>query len=222
MDRKIINGTLNVSGTTTVQRYMLANKWYIVSPTASGQTVSDFLTANSNIPTNSSGKRAMQDYNTTGNSWNPYFTSATTGTMDAGKGYAARISATGHLNFVGALTFGNKDVTVTRTGDNGWNCIGNPYASAINVNTAGNATNNFLTTNISNLDPSYAAIYIWDEYDVNNGSQNYYKVISNAQFTLPNTALGQNSFGKSENLTIGCFVYSSDAGYSKRSCLKIG
>jgi len=84
-------------------------------------------------------------------------------------------------------------VTVTRTGDNGWNCVGNPYTSAININTAGNATNNFLTTNINNLDPSYAAIYIWDEYDVNNGSQNYYKVISNAQFTLPNTALGQNS-----------------------------
>jgi hypothetical protein len=189
----IINGTLNVTGTTTVQRYMVQNKWYIVSPTASGQTVSDFLTANTNIPTNSSSQRAMQDYNTTSNSWNPYFTLATPGTMDAGKGYAARISATGHVNFVGALAFGNKDVTVTRTGDNGWNCVGNPYTSAININTAGDATNNFLSSNVSNLDPSYAAIYIWDEYDVNNGSQNYYKVISNAQFTLPNTALGQNS-----------------------------
>jgi len=189
----ILNGgSLNVTGTITVERYMVANKWYIISPTAWGQSVIIFLSANTNIPVNSSSQRAMQEYVTSSNSWSSYFTSSTPGTMYAGKGYATRISTTGVVDFVGTLTSGNKDVAVTRTGDLGWNCIGNPYTSAININTAADPTNNFLTYNVNNLDPSYAAIYIWDEYDVNNGSQNYYKTISNVGFTSTHTALGQN------------------------------
>ena len=187
----IINGgTLNVTGTITVERYMIGNKWYIISPTASGGTVADFLTANSNIPTSGSS-RGMQEYNTTLNSWNPYYTGGS-GNMESGKGYAARIASTGVVNFTGTLTSGTKTVTVTRTGDNGWNCIGNPYTSAIHIDATADATNNFLTLNSGNLDPSYAAIYVWDESGTYDGRQNYYDVVSNAEFTLPRTQLGQD------------------------------
>ena len=189
----IINdgGNLNVTGSITVERYMTGNKWYIISSTTSDKTVAQFLTANTNIPTNSASKRGMQSYNTTSNSWNDYFTTGT-GNMDAGVGYAARITASGVVNFVGVPTSGDKYVPVSRTGDNGWNCIGNPYTSAIHIDETAHSSNNFLTINAGNLDPSYAAVYVWDESGTNDGNQNYYDVINNTGFSSSHAFLGQD------------------------------
>jgi hypothetical protein len=190
-------GSLIFSGTATgsvnCQRYMTNGKWHLISPTASGQTVADFLTANTNIPT-SSTTRGMMDYNTLGNSWNSYYpTTSASGSIDAGKGYAARIAtADGTITFTGTLTSGTKTVSLTTTGQ-GWNCVGNPYTSAISMNTTADATatNNFITVNSSNLDPSYACVYVWDE-DATYTGQSCYKVISNSGYSTSKTILAQN------------------------------
>jgi hypothetical protein len=173
------------------QRYMTNGKWHLISPTASGQTVEAFLTANTNIPTSGS-TRGMMDYNTLGNSWNTYYpTTSASGTMDAGKGYSARIATSdGIITFTGTLTTGTKTVALTTTGE-GWNCVGNPYTSAINMNTTAHAANNFITVNSSNLDPSYACVYVWDE-DATYTGQSCYKVISNSGFSTTKTILTQN------------------------------
>jgi hypothetical protein len=188
-------GSLIISGTSTgsvsCQRYLTNGKWHMITPTASGQSVSAFLTANTNIPTSGSS-RGMMDYNTSGNSWNSYYpTSGASGTMDAGKGYSARIATTdGTITFTGSLYSGTKTVSVNPTGQ-GWNCVGNPYASAISMNTTAHATNNFISLNSSNLDESFACVYVWDE-DASYTGQSFYKVISNSGFSTSKTILNQN------------------------------
>ena len=57
---------------------------------------------------------------------------------------------------------------------NSWNLMGNPYPSFIGVNTSADASNNFLSTNISELDASFAAVYMW------NSSTLMYEVVNNA------------------------------------------
>lgn len=147
------------SGTVNAQRYMTGSTWHIISGATSGQNVADFLTANSNIAS-SSGKRGMADYNTSGNAWNPYFTTGS-GTVDAGKGYEMRLTGNGTVTFSGALTTGDKLVSVSDQGE-GWNCIGNPYTSAIGVKSTATSGTKFLTENSTNLDPSYLCAYLWD------------------------------------------------------------
>jgi hypothetical protein len=190
-------GSLIVSGTTTgtvsAQRYMTGGKWHIMSPIVAGQTVAAFLTANNNIPTSASSTRGMMDYNTALNSWNTYYpTAGASGTMDAGKGYSARITADGTVTFSGTLTSGTKQVTLSKVGSGDWNCVGNPYSSAINMNTTAHATNNFISQNSGILDASYSCVYVWDE-DASYSGQNCYKVICNSGFSLPGkTNLSQN------------------------------
>jgi len=172
-------GSLIVSGTATgnvnAERYLTGNSWHLVSAPASGQTVAGFLTANSNIPTNGSSQRGMTDYNTSSNLWNSYYpNTGASGSLDGGKGFMMRLSADGVVNFSGTLTSGSKTVSLSNNGE-GWNCIGNPYTSAINMNTAASAANNFLKTNAidnTNIDPSYC-VYVWDD------NSKTYKVLNN-------------------------------------------
>ncbi len=206
----INNGTLSVSGTTTAQRFMTADKWHIISPIAATQTVANFLTANTNIP-EKSGNRGMMDYSTAENKWNSYYpATGAAGNMDAGKGYSARVAADGTVTFTGTLTSGNKTVSLTKISDDySWNCIGNPYPSAINMNTTADATNNFISQNASVLDASYACIYVWDE-DVSYTGQNCYKIISNSGYISPTgkANLGQNYIGSGQ----GFFVKAATTG----------
>ena len=202
----INNGTLNVSGITTAQRYMIGNKWHMVSPTAAGGSISTFIQAAGNaISVNGSSQYGMMDYNETGNSWNPYFTTGTGGNLAAGKGYSLRKSANGIVAFKGTLTSGTKTVTLSKVGAEGWNCVGNPYPSAMNMNTAASAANNFLKTNAidaSNLDPSYACIYVWDEDAL------AYKILGNLNFGVRD--LGQNVFQSGQ----GFFVKANNSSSS--------
>ncbi len=169
----IVTGTS--SGTVTAGRWITADQWHIISPIVSGQMVADFLTENTNIP-EKSGNRGMMDYNTSENKWNSYYpTTGASGSMDAGKGFSARISTTdGTVTFTGTLTSGNTTVPLSNAGD-GWNCVGNPYPSAINMNDAA-GTNNFLTGNSADLDGSYACIYVWDQ------DASGYKILGNSSY----------------------------------------
>jgi hypothetical protein len=135
--------------------------WHLASSSVTGQTVSGFLTANTNIPTSGSN-RAMKEYNESINDWNDYYT---TGTSDItpGKGYCMLTGSASAVTFTGKLNASTYNIATTKTGSYGWNCIGNPYSSAIKINTAADETNNFITVNSSKLDASYACIYVWDE-----------------------------------------------------------
>jgi hypothetical protein len=190
----INNGTWSISGTTIVERYMTKDAWHIITSPVSGQTIGDFLTASSTIMANpNSGYetyRALKDYNESTNLWNGLtYTTASTEVMNTGKGYAVWPNLDGVSTFTGSLLSGDQSVAVTRTGY-GWNCIGNPYSSAIKINSVADATNNFINLNNSNLETSYGAIYVWDQ------ASESYNTIRLADETAGYVTSGQGFFVK--------------------------
>lgn len=197
----INSGTLSVTGTTNAERYMTGSKWHLVSPTTAGGSISTFIQDAVNaIPIQDATNYRMMDYNETPNQWNSYYTAATEDTFVSGKGYCLRRTADGVVTFTGALTSGAKSVALTKGGE-GWNCVGNPYPSAINMNTEANGSNNFLKTNAINasrLDESYACIYVWEQDAAG------YKILGNASFGTRD--LAQNVFQAGQ----GFFVKAKD------------
>ena len=179
------NGTLAVSGTSSVEQYLTGDKWHIVTPTAAGGSISSFIQTTANgIPNDGSSGTdyyGMMDYNEGTNTWNNYFTASVSGNFEAGKGYMLRRNADGLVTYTGSLASGNQSVSLSKSGS-GWNCIGNPYPSAININNESGSS--FLTANASSLDASYGAIYVWDESAGYDGTTSQYKVISNAAFSF--------------------------------------
>ncbi|MDP4207541.1 MAG: choice-of-anchor Q domain-containing protein [Bacteroidota bacterium] len=203
----INNGTISVTGATYAQSYLTGNKWHIVSPVASGGNISTFIQATGNaIPINGSNY-GMMDYNETSNSWNSYFTIANIGanTLTSGKGYSVRRSSDGAITYTGALNYGIKTVPLTKLGT-AWNCVGNPFPSAINMNNAANATANFLLTNSSSLDPSYACIYIWDDV------AGQYKILGNVSFGARD--LGQNMLQAGQGFFVKAATSSSSIQFT--------
>ena len=189
----------SVSGGATVERYMALDRWHLISSPTGLQTLSDFITNNKAIPIFSPANLdfGMKDYMTEVTSnWNPYFTTTfvatnTTQKMEVGKGYLVRSVNTENpltqtIKFEGVLNSpGDQAITVTRTGTNGWNCIGNPYSTAIKISDNSPEdpgppivpnlnTDNFVEVNTDNFDPLYYGVYFWNDaidkkkYDVIN------------------------------------------------------
>jgi len=188
-------GSLIVSGTSTgtvnCERYITGSAWHVVSPIAAFGSISTFIQTPGNaIPSKDvtgTNRYGMMDYDEATNTWNNYYAATTTDILPAGKGYSLRRASDGIVTFTGDLTSGTKLVSLSK-GGTGWNCIGNPYTSAINMNNAANASYNFLKTNAidntSTLDPSYACMYLWDDATLS------YKILGNGSYGTRD--LGQN------------------------------
>jgi hypothetical protein len=119
----------------------------------------------------------MTDFNSVTNNWNPFFTITTEGTIIQGKGYSMKLqgSSDADVIFTGSVEAGPVSV-VTELGK--WNCVGNPYTSAIGITSTAGSADNFLNRNASNLDPVYG-VYIWDRSDGGNQMTGSYTAISN-------------------------------------------
>ncbi len=175
----LITNALSGSGTAEIQRYMVADQWHIVAPPVTGQNINGLLTNTANgIPYKSDGDiYAVTTYSESINNWSNYFTSSTTGNLNNGTGYLIRRGTSdGVVTFRGGLAGGDVSVPVTNGGTYGWNCIGNPYTSAIGVTSDATSTNKFLGVNTDVLDDSYEALYIW------NHETDDYIIINNAGF----------------------------------------
>jgi hypothetical protein len=175
----------------TVERFMTANKWHLVTaPT--NQTIASFLTHpnNSIVPTNGSN-RGMMDFNSTDDQWNAYFTNAKSGNTEAGKGYMLRTTSDAAVSFHGILNVGNQSKPLIRNGYR-WNNIGNPYTSAIDLSS-------FLTINAALIDPNYSFIYVWDEsqttpqYTIHNMLLNPFNPQSGQSFFIKALASGSSN-----------------------------
>ena len=161
---------LSTAATGTVERYMSASAWHIVSAPATENLIA-FFARNLVIPAlNGTTTLGIMDYNTGSNNWNGYLVggiSGTVGSLVSGKGYLVRtatptIAAPTILDFQGALKAGPNDVTLTT----GWNCVGNPFTSSIQIS---NGSNSFLTVNTTKLaetiDPNHIGVYYWNDAD---------------------------------------------------------
>ena len=176
----LIMGAAAGTGSATAWRYMTTDAWHLVSTPLSGQTISDFLTANANIP-EKSGVRGMMNYNPAANQWNGFFTGASGGSLTMGTGFAVRTSTDDAVKFDGTLRAGHQTLTALASGK--WNCVGNPYTSALAMNENTGMTFNFLKDNVTsnaNIDPLFGAIYIWEKGDSQNDLEDQYSIINNA------------------------------------------
>ncbi|MDP4291984.1 MAG: T9SS type A sorting domain-containing protein, partial [Bacteroidota bacterium] len=170
------------SGTAQAQRYLTNAGWHMVSAPVSGESVSGFITTNTNVLASTNGiDKKVMDYDPVNNRWNNYFTDGlTNGNFDLGKGFAIHTSVNDIVNFEGSLFAGPQ--TLAGLTANNWNCIGNPYSSALGINRNSTSANNFLTENAlnaANLDPSFSVVYVWDKPDASNGKTGQYNIISN-------------------------------------------
>ena len=178
-------GSLKILGTTsgaaTVQRYMDPdNKWHLVAAPAI-LSIKSFLDNNFDIPILSEPISpvtfGMRDYNAGENQWNGYFNENIESDFGVGKGYLLRTMTpiTKVLTFTGTLNSGTINVFLTRTGaaTQGWNLVGNPFTSAIGIN-SGSGSVNFIGINVGAFETNFAGIYIW------NATANRYDIINYA------------------------------------------
>jgi hypothetical protein len=171
----------SVSGSAKVERYMAPDVWHLISSPTANQPIINYLTYNTDIsakPATAPYTYAMKNYQNDGTGWaTEYFKDGkSTGDLfGTGKGYLVGTmgpAVTKITYFEGALNtlpIGNVPVI------SGWNLVGNPFTSAISINSEACA-DNFIDLNTSTLTGSYAAIYVWDatksntEYQVVNNS----------------------------------------------------
>jgi hypothetical protein len=89
------------------------------------------------------------------------------------------------VTFTGQPSAGHLTLTGLVSGK--WNCVGNPYTSALAVNANTGKASTFLDDNAvlnSNIDPGFGAVYIWDKVDAQNDLEDQYAIINNASEAL--------------------------------------
>ena len=160
--------TGSATGSASVQRYMDAASWRIATSPVAGQTIAGFLGSNANIASNTTDAnlRGMTDYIMASNTWSPSFDqTSVSGDIQVGKGYMLRtktIAGAGPVSFNGTLNAAETKVALATTGT-GWNCVGNPFTSAI-------TTEDLIDGNSGVFEDGYEALYVYNgtSYDIVN------------------------------------------------------
>jgi hypothetical protein len=142
----INNGSLSVSGTTTVNQYLTGSGgtvpngryWYISSP-VTGATSTTFNAASTTI---------LKRYDEPTHAWSAITDNTTV--LPVGTGYFTRLGQNTTVSFTGSLNTGDITVTPSRSGTSddkrGFNLVGNPYPSFLNWETAYTAGSNIEST----------------------------------------------------------------------------
>ncbi len=140
-------------GNITYNRNLGTTNWYLVSSPVTGETYDDaYVTANTIAV--SGDNRGIATYNTSSDTWS-YMQGGGSGAFTSGKGYSVKRASAGDISFMGTLNNSDVSLTVDNTG-NGFNLVGNPYATHIN-------SNPFLTSNAAKLVTE--TIWVWDQED---------------------------------------------------------
>lgn len=199
----IMAGTFSGTGTVTYKRWMEGTKWHMVSSPVVGQGIATFLNDNTNnsIATFNSTNGLIQyyglaDYIEENNTWNGYYNktiltdvwnnmqTVPDGNFTSAKGYEIRRGSNGTVMFTGSPGIPLTKTIIRPVDTKGWNCIGNPFTSALAINSDAGSSN-FLFTNSSQLETSFAAAYIWVEASgyTYGGGITYYQAISNSGYS---------------------------------------
>ncbi|WP_299109308.1 T9SS type A sorting domain-containing protein [uncultured Tenacibaculum sp.] len=177
----ILKGTHSGSGLVSYNRYV-SGDWHLLGAPVDGQNIVAFK---NDLVTSTNGiKYSVATYNNSlASSRYVYYTTPagandinSAGTFTKAKGYSVKRASAGTFAFTGSLNTTNVSMVITdgsATG-NKLNLVSNPYTSSLHFNVNANATNNFLTQNASELDPTAVAMYVW------NAGTNSYDVINQA------------------------------------------
>ena len=200
------SGSLIVQGDATgnivYNRYIKDNNnWYLISSPVENQDIDVFVSGNS-ILTGSGNNVGLSTYNNSNSSWSYYQSDATnSGDFVLGEGRAVKRMSAGNLTFTGNLKTTDVSKSVTLGGD-GWNLVGNPFPSLLNVNTNADNSNNMLSVNFSQLATGFKALYFWDAVS---GSYVPFNNASSAKYIAPGQGFfvkidGDNSISFNENM----------------------
>ncbi|MCF6332670.1 MAG: T9SS type A sorting domain-containing protein [Draconibacterium sp.] len=150
------------SGTATIERYIPSTNWHIISSPVAGQNMQTFA-ANNGLDSYSTDSTYDLGYHDEISAVWKYETptiGTSTPTFTMAKGYTLRRSVSSSAGVVtftstGGIYAGDLSIATTRI-EFGWNCLGNPYTSSLEVSS-------FISTNAGVLDLSYNCIYLWDQ-----------------------------------------------------------
>lgn len=196
----IVNG--GQTGNITYQRYLTANpNWHMFSAPVQSQTIASFISSFGGNMSTSGVNYSLAPYDNAftpdgSSTWIHYTTDISNpppaSAFVIAKGYEIRMDVAGTVNFTGILSIGTFPITLTESSSPGtrWNLIGNPYSSSIFGNVGADATNNFLTVNSAQLDPSFVSMYIWNP---GNSSYDIMNQITGARSLAPGQAFFVNS-----------------------------
>ena len=191
----IIGGAYTGAADVEFHRYMTGNQWHLTGSPFGDYLISDYISSSNLV--NDATNYKMKDYVESSDSWASDYLASAAGVMVLGKGYVVKNATSGAAYFQGTPNTATVNATLTRDG-NGWNLLSNPFTSAIAANSDG-GTNNLLTDNSSVLDPSFTALYIWDQASTS------YKIINHVssnpaeEFDQDYLQVGQGFFVKSKS-----------------------
>jgi hypothetical protein len=163
-----------VTGNITYNRFV-DDDWNIIGAPVSTQSIQNFGTNPANNiaqKTNVSPiKYAIGSYNVdnvAGSRWEYYNTDniSTAGNFINGNGYSTLRTVAGNYKFTGE--FADTDVSVSLVANtnlnHNWTFIANPYPYFLKL-TDVSSNPSLLKTNLSNINPEHAALYLWDGTD---------------------------------------------------------
>ena len=165
----LVTGT--VTGNITYNRHIDDTDWHLVAAPVTTQNIPTFVGNTNNAIATSGNKFAVSYYknsNTAGSRWT-YHSSSPSGENEealtnftSGLGYATNRTSAGDFSFIGQMATSDVILTLnTASGTHYWHSVGNPYPAFLPGNNNADATN-VLGQNITALDPSFAALYIWN------------------------------------------------------------
>src|SRR5665648_208053 len=129
--------------------------------------------------------------------------STVAGSIGGGKGFSIRTYTDAQgTHFVDATGIPNPNtvnVALSRTTaatDIGWNCIGNPFTSALTIRNINN--DGFLNAaNSSVLEPGYVAVYVWDTNNITTSKKTPEYIVINNATSISSVQTAQGFFVKS-------------------------
>ena len=168
----------STSGNVIYNRFVniaATDEWDLIGSPVDGLSISSFVSTNTSgtatLATNGSAY-AVGYYDNSVDTWTNYTTGTVgdAGNFDIGKGYQMGTVSGGTqiLAFTGTISSSDESQSVinNNAANSGsgrrWNLVANPYPSYINANDDADNTNNFLTSNASEIDTNFFAIYGWD------------------------------------------------------------
>ena len=205
------------TGNITYKRNLATTDWYLVSSPVGGETIEDMISNNS-FATGTGSNIGLAPYLNDGTAWD-YQTSASTGSLTSGGGYAVKLSASGDVSFTGTMPVSDVGVLIT-SNTNALNLIGNPYPSFLPANDDAdgiNDDNDILSINSSDL--TEQTIWFWDQ-SANGGVGGYTQVnqASGGMYIAPGQGFFVSSSGSNTfNFTESMQSHQSSDSFSRNS-----
>ncbi len=173
------------TGTINIERYIPSANWHLISSPVSGQGLAAFGALAGNAiglyEDVDPDEYDLASYKESNDTWT-YVQVGGSGDFGKAAAYSMHRTAAGTVTFSGSGIYtGNQSIGITcGATTNGWNCIGNPYTSAIDAAA-------FLSVNAAGIDNSFEWIYLWDQ-SAADGAGDYTQITSG---TIP---VGQGFF----------------------------